>query len=289
MLIWVCVVRICSPWLPSAPPHEAFTQNDAFLFATGPDVYNGMYATIYDQLLFSNLKNDYEIGQIINATTPSTRSRILDVGCGTGHHVAQLAGKNIPTKGVDISPDMIAQAKKNYPQYEFDVADGLNADAFSGGNFTHILCMYFTLYYMPDKLTFFQNCMKWLEPGGYLVLHLVDRDQFDPILPPGNPLMIVSPQKYADSRITHTQVQFNNFTYTADFDLDADNNKATLIERFKDKTSNKERKQEHELFMEPIEDIIQDATSCGFIQKSRIDLVHCQYEYQYLYVLYKPN
>ena len=44
--------------------------------------------------------------------------------------------------------------------------------------------------------------MDWLMPGGYLIVHLVDRESFDPILPPGNPLYVVSPQKYAKERIT---------------------------------------------------------------------------------------
>ena len=39
-----------------------------------------------------------------------------------------------------------------------------------------------------NKQTFFNNCMDWLMPGGYLIIHLVDREKFDPILPPGNPL-----------------------------------------------------------------------------------------------------
>ena len=51
-------------------------------------------------------------------------------------------------------------------------------------------------------------------PGGYLIVHLVDRESFDPILPPGNPLYVVSPQKYAKERITKTKVHFNDFIYS---------------------------------------------------------------------------
>jgi hypothetical protein len=60
--------------------------------------------------------------------------------------------------------------------------------------------------------------MKWLMPGGSLIIHLVDREKFDPILPPGNPLMFVSPQKYAKKRITHTNLVFDNFDYQANFE-----------------------------------------------------------------------
>ena len=67
---------------------EGFEQNDKFLVKTGPQIYDDFYSDIYDYLVFNNLKDDYEIGEIINKTTPSSQSRILDVGCGTGHHVA---------------------------------------------------------------------------------------------------------------------------------------------------------------------------------------------------------
>jgi hypothetical protein len=38
-------------------------------------------------------------------------------------------------------------------------------------------------------------------PGGTLIVHIVDREKFDPMLPAANPLYIVSPQKYAKERI----------------------------------------------------------------------------------------
>jgi hypothetical protein len=79
---------------------------------------------------------------------------------------------------------------------------------------------------MKDKMRFFKNCFDWLMPGGYLILHLVNREQFDPILPPGNPLMLVSPQRYAKKRITTTRVKFTDFNYHADFQLDKNKNVA---------------------------------------------------------------
>ena len=92
--------------------------------------------------------------------------------------------------------------------------------------------MYFTIYYFQDKKEFFDNCFKWLMPGGYLIVHLVDRTHFDPILPPGNPLMYVSPQRYAKERITSTKVKFTDFSYSADFKLDDSNDKAHFVEKY---------------------------------------------------------
>jgi SAM-dependent methyltransferase len=268
---------------------EGFEQRDQFLIKTGPDIYDDFYASIYDYLVYNNVKNDYEIGYIVNKANPSSQSRILDVGCGTGHHVALLESKQFDTLGIDISPSMIKKAKENYPHYNFEVADALDSSAFQPDTYTHILCMYFTIYYFQDKTQFFNNCFQWLMPGGYLIVHLVDRDMFDPILPPGNPLLYVSPQRYAKERITSTKVKFTDFSYSADFKLDKKNNKAVFEEKFKNDGDGKVRKNEHVMYMADIQEIVDEAQGCGFILDSKVDLLQCQYEYQYLYVFIKPT
>ena len=268
---------------------EGFEQSDKFLFKTGPDIYDDFYADIYDYLVFNSQKDQYEVGEIVNKTTPSSESVVLDVGCGTGHHVAEFISSGYKTQGIDISPSMIEQAKKNFPNYKFEVGDALNKSEFAPNTFTHITCMYFTIYYMQDKQLFFENCMRWLMPGGYLVVHLVDRDNFDPILPPGNPLLYVSPQKYAKKRITTTKVKFDKFSYSADFQIDNNKNEAKFTEKFKNDADGKVRKNEHIMYMPTIDFIVNLAQQAGFILDSEIDLINCQYEYQYLYVFIKPN
>ena len=266
---------------------EGYQQNDKYLFKEGNDVYDEFYATIYDYLVFNNIKNEYEVLEIINKTRPTSSSGILDVGSGTGHHVAEIANQGFNVVGIDISPSMVKEAKIKFPNCKYKIGDALNTSEFRNNSFTHILCMYFTIYYFKDKRQFFNNCMEWLMPGGYLMLHVVNRQKFDPILPPGNPLYVVSPQKYAKERITHTKVTFNEFVYNSDFKLDEDKNRAVFEEKF---TFNdgKVRKQEQVLYMEPSQQILNMATEAGFIVESRIDLVHCAYEYQYVYVLQKP-
>jgi SAM-dependent methyltransferase len=267
---------------------EGYEQNDTFLFKKGPEIYDGFYATIYDQLVFNNLKDDYEITQIVNRTTPTSASVILDVGSGTGHHVAKMSEKGLNAVGIDNSQAMVKQAKENYPQYDFQLGSALDINQYKNNSFTHILCLYFTIYYFENKEIFFNNCMEWLMPGGYLILHLVDREKFDPILPPGNPLYIVSPQKYAKERITHTKITFNNFVYTSNFNLEANKDVATFEEKFKF-NDGKVRKQEHLFYMEDSQDILTKAADAGFIVQGKIDLVSCAYPNQYMYILVKPS
>jgi SAM-dependent methyltransferase len=289
ILIFIMLLIIVMMVFKTPKTIEGFEQNEQFLLKSGTDMYDGFYVDVYDYLVFNNLKDEYEVGEIINKTNPTSESRVLDIGCGTGHHVGTLTTNGFNTVGIDISPAMITKAKENYPTCKFIQGNALDADQFTSNSFTHILCLYFTIYYFKNKRQFFENCMKWLMPGGYLVIHLVDREKFDPILPPGNPLMIVSPQRYAKQRITNTKVRFNDFAYSADFQLDTSNNQAKFIEKFKNNHDGKVRKHEHMFYMEDINEIVDDAQSVGFLLHAQIDLLHCQYEYQYLYVFIKPN
>jgi len=283
ILLLLLVIAIFKP----LNKKEGFEQREKFILKKENDLYDDFYADVYDELVYNKLKDEYEVGEIINKTDVTSQSIILDIGSGTGHHVAKLNEKGYNAIGVDKSESMVNQAQQNYPNYQFSQGDILDSSLFGANIFTHILSLYFTIYYMKDKNLFFQNCMKWLKPGGYLVVHLVDRDNFDPILPPGNPFLLVSPQKYAKERITNTKLIFNNMEYVSNFSLN--NDLATFEEKFKDKNTGKIRKNEHSLYMNPINDILTMAQNTGFIVHGKIDLMAIAYEYQYLYILVKPQ
>lgn len=267
---------------------EGFEESGNPLFYSGTALYDDFYVDIYDQLVYNKLKDDFEIGEVVNQTTPSSESIILDIGSGTGHHVGSLAEKGYKVTGIDISQAMVNKAKANYPSLNFLQGDINRATQFKHNSYTHILCMYFTIYYLKHKERFLQNCFNWLMPGGYLVIHLVDRNYFDPILPIANPLLIVSPQRYAKKRITKSNVVFDNFDYESNFKLDTNKNIAFFKEKFKFK-NNKVRKQEHIFYMESEDEILTKAQTIGFLIHGKIDMMKVAYDYQYLYILTKPS
>jgi hypothetical protein len=43
------------------------------------------------------------------------------------------------------------------------------------------------------------------------------------------------------------------------------------------------------MYMPDLQEIVDEAQAKGFIVEGIIDLVQCQYEYQYLYIFTKPN
>jgi ubiquinone/menaquinone biosynthesis C-methylase UbiE len=259
-----------------------------------PEIYDDFYSTVYDELVFNKTKNDYEIGQWITHTRPNEDTIVLDIGSGTGHHVSSLKAHGYDAVGIDISPSMVNRAKENYPDLNFKVGDVLNSTVFPQESFTHITCFYFTLYYIQNKQLFFENCMRWLTPGGFLAVHIVNRDKFDPIIPAGNPFNIISPQKYAKKRITTTTVKFDEFEYKSNFQMKEtieSNEEPNVVmkETFKTNKTGNVRQNEHQLYMLTQAEILDIAKSVGFIIESKIDLVDCQYDSQYVYILQKPT
>jgi len=293
LVVFIIIVKIHTYYYKKTYQEVEGFENSSqkYIVKTNIDLYDKFYASIYDELVYSNIKNEFEIGKIIESTSPTQESVILDVGCGTGHRAyefMQHGFKNVI--GIDKSKDMIQSALDKYPKAKFYIADIMNITGFpfNPSTYTHILCLYFTFYYMQDQLTFLNNCYTLLKPGGYLIIHLVDRNQFDPILPPGNPFHIISPQSYTPKRITNTKIKFNGFDYTANFDLDKTANIAIFEETFKDLQTSNTRVNKHTLYMDPIPKILALVKQTGFIIKERIDMIECAYDYQYLYVLYKP-
>jgi trans-aconitate methyltransferase len=65
---------------------------------------------------------------VIELLAPQPGERILDVGCGTGQLTAQIAESGATVVGIDNSPAMIEEARRLFPEVEFQRAD---AHAFS--------------------------------------------------------------------------------------------------------------------------------------------------------------
>jgi SAM-dependent methyltransferase len=268
---------------------EGFTQKEKFILKRGNEIYDEFYTDIYDDLTLDKVKNDFEVGEIKRLIKVNSVNRVLDIGSGSGQHVNLLNKSGFKAEGVDKSEEMIKHSKNKFPNLTFKKGDVLQSMLYPEQSFSTITCFYFTLYYIKDKNTFFKNCYNWLMPGGYLIIHLVNRDKFDPILNVADPLHLVSAQKYAKKRITSSLVKFKDFQYKANFDLDKKNNLAEFNEIFKDDKSKNIRQNSHKLYMETQKHILGLAKNVGFILKGKIDMITVQYQHQYLYLLYKPS
>ena len=87
------------------------------------------------------------------------------------------------------------------------------------------LMLMMTIYYIENKTAAFHNIYNWLKPGGYMVIHLVDRDKFDPRIEAADPLEGINAQLFSKKRLTKSYVKFNSFQYRGEFLENGDNSK----------------------------------------------------------------
>jgi SAM-dependent methyltransferase len=93
------------------------------------------YAKYYN-LLYSDKNYKAEVDHIHNLISQYSQrpaTKLLDIGCGTGIHAGFLANLGYSITGVDLSPEMVNQAKaKKIPESEFFVANAVDFKCLSG-------------------------------------------------------------------------------------------------------------------------------------------------------------
>jgi trans-aconitate methyltransferase len=94
---------------------------------------------------------------------------ILDVGCGTGDHVARLAQLGARVQGVDASPDMIEQARHRHPSLLFSVADVCTLPY---QNRFHGIFSNACLHWVPQADAAASALFQAPRPGGRLVVEM---------------------------------------------------------------------------------------------------------------------
>jgi len=165
----LCILCILAFLHLFSKPKEGFSSSYACAFDKDHVPY-------YDTLVYDGLKQSQEIFFLNPILQPN--SIVLDVGSGTGHFVDALHEKGLQATGVDSSNAMVQYSKKKYP-HDYLIGDVTNTSLFSNGTFSHVSCMYYTIYYLK-KEKFFQNAHHWLMPGGYLIVHLSKEWKYGP-------------------------------------------------------------------------------------------------------------
>lgn len=285
---------------PSKPPIEDVDKKTLATYTkthkkSHKDIYDSYYARVYRELVDNHRKKalTFEIQDMFDHTQLNEYGRkavILDLGCGTGSHVRKFAQRKPQwmVYGLDQSRAMLDVAQSRLQNYRRKTrlirGDFEDPEVFDANTFTHITCYYFSIYYANDPKNVFTNVHRWLKPGGFFCIHIVDPERFDPVLDAANPLIGISLQKYMQpgERRTYSKVYFNNFVYKSDFDYNPKTRKAVFTEVFTHPKKQRVRKHTHSLNMVPHNTLIGKVRKAGFKLKHVTKMYEIGDEYEYL-------
>jgi SAM-dependent methyltransferase len=95
---------------------------------------------------------------------------VADLGCGPGRVTVHLEGLGLDAFGVDLSPEMVAVARRSHPHLRFDVGSMTGLDI-KDDSLAGALVWYSTVHTPLEELpVMFGEFHRTLAPGGHLLI-----------------------------------------------------------------------------------------------------------------------
>ncbi|GAB2658577.1 hypothetical protein GCM10009743_38500 [Kribbella swartbergensis] len=169
-----------------APAATPAIDRDAVI-ADGPDARDARVRTSYDAVATAYAENltgelddlPFETWLLDRVVAHAAGRPVVEVGSGPGHITAYLADHGADATGIDLSPEMVAEARRRFPDRNFEVGDlrRLGRPPTSSG-WSAVLGWYSLIHLaaaeLPDAIA---ALVRPLDPGGWLVLALHAGDQ----------------------------------------------------------------------------------------------------------------
>ena len=266
------------------------SQESKYEWLQNDELFDDFYAAIFTKLTQTEAMLQAEAAicmEVFEKTNKKAHMNILDAGCGVG--IATCAFKKLGAHqvvGMDKSRAMIQYARNTVlpsttltdsekQDIEFRNMDLLGPTSANAAEFTDACILYFTVYYFRDLDTLLRNLALWVKPGGNLVIEVVNKYKFEPILNPSNPWVGISPQKYTKERLHKSTIVFDKFDYESVFELEDPRAEFRETFRFKDGSV---RRQKHVLYMRSIPDMIKIAKESGWLNTKYVDLMPLSFQ-----------
>jgi SAM-dependent methyltransferase len=275
---------------------EAFTINRDETNKVGEESLDNFYANIYENLFYSDLVDDYEVGIILNKTKPIKQTDVLVIGSKTGKHVDTLTSKGFNGYGMEKSKDMVSYSEKKYPDSKYVVGDGTNQLTFETEKFTLITLLDFSVYTISNRRMLFENCYKWLVPGGFLAIHLMNVGGFydsqtygarERRFSPG--VMRLFNKQNIPNYLGNNDAVIDDIIYRSDMKMSVnDPEKIELREIFKNRKNGNKRQNVQNFYTPDQTIILSEIKDSGFNMLAQYDLIPYNKPFQYIYILYKP-
>ena len=131
--------------------------------STGPTTWNS-------KLYQSSHSYIWQYGrELLTLLDAKPGERILDVGCGTGQLTGEAARSGAELVGIDSSEEMIAGARRNFPELRFDVA---RAEALPYVAEFDAVLSNAALHWVRDQHGALASIARALKPGGRFVFEM---------------------------------------------------------------------------------------------------------------------
>ena len=109
------------------------------------------------------------VDHFVRLVTEGGGHRVLDAGCGTGRMARYLADRGLSVTGVDLSPGMLAMARRDHPDLE--VREGsLLALPVEDSAFDGVLLWFSLIHLTDDELpSALAEAFRVVRPGGHVL------------------------------------------------------------------------------------------------------------------------
>jgi len=134
--------------------------------------YDAVAAAYADHLVDELRELPFETWLLDRVLAHAAGAPVVEVGSGPGHVTAHLAEHGADATGIDLSPAMVAEARRRFPETTFEVGDlrRLSRPATSAG-WAAVLGWYSLIHLAGSELTDAVAALaRPLAPGGLLVL-----------------------------------------------------------------------------------------------------------------------
>jgi uncharacterized protein YceH (UPF0502 family) len=174
-------IHLLGPVAEGEAPVVETVDRDAVI-ADGTDARDARVRSSYDSVATAyadNLADEldalpFETWLLNRVLVHADGRPVVEVGSGPGHVTAYLADHGADATGIDLSPEMVAEARRRFPGRSFEVGDlrRLGRPPASSG-WSAVLAWYSLIHLaaseLPDAIA---ALIRPLDPGGWLVLAL---------------------------------------------------------------------------------------------------------------------
>jgi SAM-dependent methyltransferase len=192
--------------------------------------YSKYYNLLYKD---KNYKEEYiYIHELIKKNGNIGRKNILDIGCGTGKHLSFFKKDGYNISGVDVSENMISEARK-YLQQKDDLIC-CNASEFRfNKNFETIISLFHVMSYQAENnelKNVFQNVSEHLTDGGLFIFDF----WYGPAVLTDLPVVKIKrleDEEVKITRITEPVMRYNENIVDVNFEMLIEDKKTHLLEK----------------------------------------------------------